>query len=82
MKPAYLIVALERLEVVKSVDGRRVTNPLQCLPVGDDPNILHAVDEVQKHNETFFVMRLSEPGSMVEQAEWCSGNLRQNICYF
>lgn len=66
----HLIVALEWLERVHSGQGRRITCPLQSLPVCDNVDILHAVDGVEKFDEALFVVRLSEPGSVVEQAEW------------
>lgn len=69
-----LVVALEGLEVVESVDRRGVSDPLQRLPVGNDPYIGHPVDEVQEHDETFFVVRLGEPCSVIEETEWSPGN--------
>lgn len=65
----YGKVALERLEWVDASDWRRITHPLQCLPVVHQPHVVHGVDGVQELDESLLVVRLGEPGRMVEQAE-------------
>lgn len=80
--PNYLVIALERLEVVQPVNWSRVSNPLQSLPVCDDPNVVHLIDEVQEHDKTFFVMGLSKPGRVVEETEWCSEIILEYIVDF
>lgn len=65
----HRVVALEGLERVESVHWRGITNPLQGLVVGDNPNILHCVDLVQEVDEALLVMRLREPGGMVVKSE-------------
>lgn len=67
----YRIVTLERLELVDAGQGRRVADPLQGLPVGDDPDVLHRVDRVQELYEAFLMVRLREPGGVIVQSEWC-----------
>lgn len=66
----YLIVALEWLEGIHSRQWRWITNPLKCLPVCDDVNILHSIDGVEEFNKAFFVVRLCEPCGMIKQTEW------------
>lgn len=44
MNNTYRVITLERLEVVESVDRRGVPDPLQSLPVSDDPDVVHSVD--------------------------------------
>lgn len=68
----YRIVALEWLEGVDTCYWRWIADPLQCLPIGNNPHIIHCIDCVQELDESFFVMRLGEPGCVVEQAEGCS----------
>lgn len=67
-----LIVTLEWLERVHARQWRRVTHPLQRLPIGHYPNVIHRIDCVQEFDESFLVVRLCEPSGMVEQTEWCS----------
>lgn len=66
---SHLIIALEWLERIHSRQGRRISDPLKRLPVGDDVNVVHGVDGVEELDEAFFVVRLSEPGGVVEKAE-------------
>lgn len=68
--PAYLIIALERLERVHSRQRRWIANPLKCLPVCHDENVLHCIDVVEEFYESFFVMWLREPCRVVVKAEW------------
>lgn len=68
----YRVVALERLERVDAGQRSRVADPLQGLPVGDDPDVLHGVDRVQELYEALLMVRLREPGCVIVQSEWCS----------
>lgn len=70
-----LVIASEWLESVKECKGRGIPDPLDCLPVGDDPNVIHGNNSVKERNETFLVMGLSEPGCVVEQTKWRSGRI-------
>lgn len=57
----------------KLVNFRRwsgIPHPLNRLPVGHQPNVVHLHQGVQKGFETFFVMRLREPGRVVIEAKW------------
>lgn len=67
----YWVIATKGGEPVDPVDGSWVPHPLNGLPVGDDPDFGHFVDGVEKSDETFLVVRLGEPGGVVEQTEGC-----------
>lgn len=82
MGNTYRIVALEWLESVYSCYWRRVADPLQRLPVGNNPHIVHRIDCVQKFDKSLFVMWLSEPRGVIEQAKWCSGQRKLFEYYF
>jgi hypothetical protein len=69
---SHLIIALEWLERIHSRQGRWISDPLKRLPVGDDVNVVHGVDGVEELDEAFFVVRLCEPGSVVEETEGCT----------
>lgn len=60
---------MEWLEVVDSANGRRVSDPLKRLPIGDNPDVVHTIDEVKEHDESVLVVGLGEPGSMIEETE-------------
>lgn len=61
---------MEGLERVEAVHGRGITDPLQGLVVGHDPDILHGVDLVQERDEALLVVRLREPSRVIVEAEW------------
>lgn len=48
---------------------RRVSDPLYRLPVGHDPNIIHGNDGIQERDETFLMVRLSEPCGVIKESE-------------
>lgn len=82
MGNTYRIVALEWLEGVYTCYWRRIADPLQRLPVGNNPHIVHCIDCVQKFDESLFMMWLSEPRCVIEQAERCSGEKNElNIMF-
>lgn len=64
-----LVVALEGLEVVDAVQRSGVPDPLQSLPVGDQPHVVHGDQGVEESDEALLVVRLGEPGGVVEQSE-------------
>lgn len=66
---SVLIIALERLEIINPRNRCGIPDPLQSLPVGDDPYIWHLINEIQEHYKTFLVVRLCEPGGVVEETE-------------
>jgi hypothetical protein len=68
----YWVIALEWWEAVDARQRSGVPDPLNSLPVGYQPDILHVDNGVKECNKSFFVMWLCEPGSMIEQAKWCS----------
>jgi len=61
------VTALEGFEALGLLHVHRVPHPLDRLPVGDQPHILHVGDGVQEGDETFLVVRGGEPGGVVEQ---------------
>lgn len=73
------VVAAERGEIVDPGNGRGVSNPLNGLPVCDQPNFGHFVDGVQESDEAFLVMGLREPSGMVEQTKRSPGKIRDNV---
>lgn len=70
----YRIVAMEWLEWINTRQWSWIANPLKCLPCCNKPNVVHCIDCVQKFDETFFVMWLSEPSGVIEKTERCSKN--------
>jgi len=64
----FRIAALEGLVVLGLLDIDRVSHPLDSLPVGDQPHVLHVGDGVEEGYETLLVVRRGEPGGVVEQA--------------
>lgn len=73
---ADLVIASKWLESVKECKGCGIPDPLDCLPVRDYPNVIHGNNSVKEGNETFLVMRLSEPGCVIEQTKWRSGKIK------
>lgn len=73
-KWSYRIMAPERLE--RAQEGQRcgVPHPLQRLPIGDHPYVVHRDDGIEERYEALFVMRLRKPRGMVEQTERCPGS--------
>lgn len=69
------IIAIEWLKGLHAVQWRRVTNPLDGLPVSDQPDIVHGNNGIKKSFESFLVMSCREPCSMVVQRERCSREL-------
>lgn len=63
---SYRIITLEWLELIDSLNWCRITNPLQRLPICDQPNIVHCVDVIQKFDKSLLMMWLSEPSSVIE----------------
>ena len=49
--------------------GRRVSDPLDRLRVGHHPDVVHRDNGVEEGDEAFFMMRLGEPGGVVEEPE-------------
>lgn len=66
------MIALEWQERIDSRHWSWIANPLKCLPISNDEDIIHGIDSVEKFDETFFVVRLREPCGVVEETEWCS----------
>jgi len=81
----YWVIALEWWEAVDARQRSGVTDPLNSLPVGHQPYFRHTDNSVQECKESFFVMWLCEPGSMVEQAKWCPVeyimSINSHVCY-
>lgn len=68
----HRIVALEGAEALDAGEGRGVPHPLQRLPVGDEPHVVHGGDGVEEGDEALLVVRRGEPGRVVEEAEGSS----------
>lgn len=68
----YRVITLEWLEGIDARDWCGITNPLQHLPIGHNPNVGHLIDGVQEFDETLLVVGLREPSGVIEQTEWCS----------
>jgi len=64
------IVAVERLKRLELRLGRRLSHPLDGLPRGDEPDIVHGSDCVQEQLKTLLVVRRCEPGRVVEETKW------------
>lgn len=69
------------MECVDSGNRRWVSDPLQCLPVVDQPDVVHLIDGVQELDEALLVMGLREPGGVVEETERSAG-LRKVLLIF
>jgi len=67
---SFWIVALEWLEVLCLTERDWIPNVLQRLPVGNQPHVIHRCDRVQEGDESFFVVSLYEPSSVVEESHW------------
>ena len=61
LSPIYLIFALEGLEGVDILQGRRITHPLDGLPCRHDPDVLHGHDGIEEQLEALLVVRCGEP---------------------
>lgn len=74
-------MASKGFERVQKRQRRWISDPLYGLPIGNYPYIVHRDNRIEKRYKAFFMMRLSEPCSMVEQTErrpisWeCKSNL-------
>jgi len=62
------VVALEVLGGLCLLDIHGVSHPLERLPVGHQPNVVHGGDGVEERDEALLMMGGGEPGSVVEQA--------------
>jgi len=62
------VVALEGLVALGLLHVHGVAHPLDCLPVGHQPHVLHVGDGVQEGDEALLVVRRGEPRSVVEQS--------------
>ena len=62
LNQTYLIITLERFKVVNVVQVSWVSHPLDSLPGGHNPDVLHGNDCVQEQLKTFLVMGSGEPG--------------------
>lgn len=74
---AYRIVALEWLKRINSRYRCWIAHPLQGLPVGYNPNVFHGVYGIEKLDESFLVMRLGKPSSMIKQSKWSPNKIKQ-----
>ena len=64
----YLVVTLERFEVPDEVEAGGRPHPLDGLPGGHDPYVLHFCDRVQEQLEPLLVVRCGEPGASLMNA--------------
>lgn len=62
-------MASKGFERVQKRQRRWIPYPLYGLPIGNYPYIVHRDNGIEKRYKAFFMMRLSEPRGMVEQAE-------------
>ena len=69
-------MALEGFEIIGLWDWHWISDPLQGLPVGDEPNVLHVRNSVQEGDETLLVVSGGEPGSVVEETHWGSEKMQ------
>ena len=78
----YGIVAFEGLEALDTIERSGITDPLNGLPVGHQPDVVHGNDGVQEGHETFLVVRRREPRWMVVQWEWRPNNQHPVIIHY
>lgn len=62
-------IALEWREALDCRQWLRISHPLYGLCRGHQPDLWHVDDGVQESDETFFVVFMCEPSSMVVQSE-------------
>jgi len=60
-----LVLTLKGLELVDLADGGGVTHPLDGLPSGDHPHVLHGDDGVEKQLEALLMVGGGEPSWMI-----------------
>lgn len=73
-------MASKWFERMQKCQRRRISDPLYGLPIGNYPYIVHRDDGVKERYETFLMMRLGEPCSMVEQTERRSVQIGKYEC--
>ena len=74
------VIALEGFEALDTIERGGIAHPLDRLPVGRQPYVIHGHDCVKEGHETFFVVRRREPGRMVIQWERSPVNIQMSIC--
>lgn len=62
-------MASKRFKRVQKCQRRWIPDPLYGLPIGNYPYIVHRDNGIEKRYKAFFMMWLSEPRGVVEQAE-------------
>jgi hypothetical protein len=75
-RSTHLSFALKGLERERVRIFRQVAQKLEGLPRGHDPDVVHGHEGVEERLEADLVVRLREPGGVVEQAERGSENGR------
>lgn len=62
-------MASKGFECVQKRQRSWIPDPLYGLPIGNYPYIVHRDDGIEKRYKAFFMMWLSEPRGVVEQAK-------------
>lgn len=65
----HRVVTSKGFEGVHEWQGRGVSDPLDRLRVCHHPDVVHRDYGVEEGDEAFFMMRLGEPGGVVEEPE-------------
>ena len=63
------LVASEGFEAVDGAERLRVTHPLDRLPAGDEPDVVHLGQRVQEGHEALLVVLSGHPGRVEVQRE-------------
>lgn len=72
-------MASKWFERVQKRQRRWIPDPLYGLPIGNYPYVIHSDDGVEKWYKAFFMMRLSKPCGMIEQAERRPAETRRRL---